>query len=102
MYPHQRSLVEKFRGKPFTIVGVDSDDSREDVLGILPENGITWPSFFDGSTSGPIASAWKVQAWPTIYLIDHKGMIAGLYNPTAEGDAMLEKLVAEAEHAKLP
>jgi len=28
-----------------------------------------------GSTSGPIASSWNVEGWPTLYILDHKGVI---------------------------
>ncbi len=101
MYPHQRSLVEKFQGRPFAIVGVNSDDTQDDVKSILNENGITWPSFFDGgSTRGPIATAWKVNSWPTIFLIDHKGVVAAEYTRDPAGDALIEKLVGEAERKK--
>ena len=29
MYPHERSLVEKLKDKPFVILGVNSDKDRE-------------------------------------------------------------------------
>jgi hypothetical protein len=35
-----------------------------------------WRSFWDGgSTNGPIATRWNVSGWPTIYVIDAKGVI---------------------------
>lgn len=37
---------------------------------------MTWRSFWDGgSKQGPIATAWQVRAWPTIYVIDAEGLI---------------------------
>jgi hypothetical protein len=37
---------------------------------------VTWPSFFDGGgTEGPIATKWGVNGWPTVYVIDQKGVI---------------------------
>ena len=74
--PHERSLVKRLQGKPFAIVGVNSDKEREAVRKVCAEKGITWRSFWDGgSTNGPIARRWNVQAWPTLYLIDGKGVI---------------------------
>jgi thiol-disulfide isomerase/thioredoxin len=74
--PHERSLVKKLEGKPFVIVGVNSDKNREAVRKVCAEKGIAWRSFWDGgSTSGPIAERWNVQGWPTLYLIDGKGVI---------------------------
>ena len=37
---------------------------------------ITWRSFWDGGdTSGPIATQYGVRGWPTIYVLDHEGII---------------------------
>ena len=76
MYPHERSLVKRLEGKPFALIGVNSDDNRFQLKKAMEKEQITWRSFFDGgSTKGPIASKWNVRNWPTIYLIDPKGLI---------------------------
>jgi Thioredoxin-like len=76
MYPHERSLVKKLEGKPFALIGVNSDDNRETLKDRMKEERITWRSFWNGgSTDGPIAREWKVRSWPTIYVIDAKGVI---------------------------
>lgn len=73
--PHQRSLVKQFAGK-LVIVGVNSDKDRDAVRKVCAEQEITWRSFWDGgSTEGPIATRWNVRGWPTLYLIDAKGVI---------------------------
>jgi peroxiredoxin len=75
MYPHERSLVERMKDKPFALIGVNSD-SKERVRAAIEENNITWRSFWDGgSPGGPIATAWGVHGWPTIYVIDDRGVI---------------------------
>ena len=75
MYPHERSLVEKMKGKPFALIGVNSD-SKEKVQAALKRENITWRSFWDGGkTGGPIATQYGVRSWPTIYVIDHEGII---------------------------
>ena len=74
--PHERSLVKRMEGKPFAIVGVNSDKDRAAARKVCAEVGISWRSFWDGgSTSGPIATRWSVQGWPTLYLIDGEGRI---------------------------
>jgi hypothetical protein len=76
MYPHERSLVKKLQDKPFVLVGVNSDKDKEALKKTMEEEKITWRSFWDGGTTrGPIASKFKVQGWPTLYVIDHNGMI---------------------------
>ena len=75
MYPHERSLVQRLANKPFALIGVNSD-KRERVEEALERENITWRSFWNGgSTAGPISKAWGVRAWPTIYVIDDRGVI---------------------------
>ena len=62
---------------------------------------LTWRSWYDGgSTNGPIATAWNVRGWPTLYVVDHKGVIRHKW-AGAPGekvmDAALEKLIEAAE-----
>jgi hypothetical protein len=103
MYPHERSLVKKLADKPFALVGVNSDNDLNELKKVLQEEQITWRSFQNqrGSKDATaIASDWNVQGWPTLYIIDHKGVIRHKYlgSPGDEVlDKAIEKLVAEAE-----
>jgi hypothetical protein len=104
MYPHERSLVKKMEGKPFALVGVNSDDDREKLKPVLKDENITWRSFWNGgSTDGPISTKWNVSGWPTLYVLDHKGIIRHKWaGSPAENvlDEAIEKLVKEAEGEK--
>ena len=96
MYPHERSLVEKYADKPFAIVGINSDRDRDKLKERMAEEGITWPSFFDGGgTGGPIASTWNVRGWPTIYVLDAEGRIRFKDVRGEAMDAALEELMGE-------
>jgi hypothetical protein len=76
MYPHERSLVKRLEGRPFALLGVNSDQDRQGLKSVLQQEKITWRSWWDGgSTQGPIARAYGVQGWPTIYVLDGKGVI---------------------------
>ena len=33
--PHERQLVERFKGRPFVVVGVNSDEDREKALRVV-------------------------------------------------------------------
>ena len=75
MYPHERSLVKRLEGKPFALLGVNSD-MKDRIQAAIKRENITWRLWFDGgSTGGPIASEWNVTGWPTIYVLDAKGVI---------------------------
>jgi len=76
MYPHERSLVARLQNKPFALIGVNSDNDKDELKQAMQEERITWRSFWNGgSTNGPISRAWKVSSWPTIYVLDAKGVI---------------------------
>jgi peroxiredoxin len=99
MLPHERSLVEKLKGRPFSIVAVNSDQTRERLKDVMAKENITWPQFFDGgSTNGPIATTWNVTGWPTLYLIDAKGVIRHKnLRDEAAMEKAIEALIEEAE-----
>ena len=98
MFPHERSLVKRMaeEKKPFALIGVNSDRDLEDAKKKNEKQEITWRSFWCGAqgTQGPIPKKWNVRGWPTLYLIDHKGIIRHKFlgNP---GDATLDKLIEE-------
>jgi hypothetical protein len=107
MYPHERSLVKKLADKPFALVGVNSDENLVELKKVLEEERITWRSFWNGKegTGGPIATEWNVHGWPTLFVIDHKGVIRHKWagSPGEEKlDAAIDRLVAEAEGKPLP
>lgn len=102
MYPHERSLVTQYADRPFALIGVNSDEDREQLKKLKKSSPITWRSFWDGA-NGPIVASWGIQGWPTIYLIDHEGTIcysnqqSNLYGD--ELDAKIALLVEKAEAA---
>ncbi len=42
MVPHERTLVERMKGKPFTLLGVNGDDDRNALKKSLDTHNITW------------------------------------------------------------
>lgn len=100
MFPHERSLVKRLENKPFALVGVNSDREKDFIKQENEKEQITWRSFWCGEqgTSGPIPTAWNVRGWPTLYFIDHKGIIrAKNVREEAKIDELIDKLVEEAE-----
>jgi hypothetical protein len=101
MYPHERSLVKAMENKPFALLGINSDGSKEELKKVIEKENMTWRSWFDGgNTSGPIAKQWEVQGWPTLVVVDHKGIIRHKWVGSpgeATLDQSIEKIVKEAE-----
>jgi hypothetical protein len=100
MFPHERSLVKRLADKPFALLGINSDRSKEDLKKKNEQQQITWRSWWDQTTGGPISTAWNVEGWPTLYLVDAKGVIRHkwLGNPGDQVlDGAIDKLVQEVE-----
>ena len=97
MYPHERSLVQKMEGKPFVLLGVNSDP-KKNILAAMEREKITWPFFWDGgNTNGPIAKKYGVRGWPTIYVLDGNGVIRAK-GPRGEAlDKVVDELLKQME-----
>ena len=101
MYPHERSLVARLKDKPFALLGVNSDTDLKVLKGRMTEENITWRSFWNGpkGTGGPISGKWNVRGWPTIYVLDHKGVIRFKNVRGEDMDKAVDQLLKEMESA---
>jgi peroxiredoxin len=96
---HLRKLIDQYAGRPFAVVGVNTDKDRKEAKAFVEENKFTWPTFWNGSTvSAGIAKDWNVSAIPTVYVIDHAGVIRSKARGP-ELDPLIEELVKKAEAA---
>jgi len=104
MWPHERSLVKQFADKPFTVIGVNVSEANPSALKkVVEKENLTWRSFSDPRTSegwGAIAKKWNLAGTPTIYLIDHKGVIRSKWVGGARErviDKAVDELIQEVE-----
>jgi len=104
MWPHERSLVKQLADKPFAVIGVNVSEANPSALKkVVEKENLTWRSFSDPPTSegrGAIAKKWNLAGTPTIYLIDHKGVIRHKWLGGASEkviDNAVEKLIQEVE-----
>jgi hypothetical protein len=72
---------------------------------VMDREKLTWRSFVDPGPvgQGAITISWNVTSIPTLYVIDHKGVIrhkwvGGLAEKTI--DVAVDRLIEEAELAK--
>jgi thiol-disulfide isomerase/thioredoxin len=81
MVPVERALAERMRGKPFAMIGVNGDAILPDANRAMEREKMTWPSFWNGKEGpkGPLATAWNVHGWPTIFILDPEGIIRFKY-----------------------
>ncbi len=101
LLPFNRAVVKEMQGRPFELLGVNSDTDRIYARKVEQTQKITWRSFWNGgSRFGDISTEWGVEKWPVIYVLDAEGIVqmrsAGGHNKE-EIFKLIEKLVSEAE-----
>ena len=94
LVPSERELAKRLEGKPFAIIGVDCDESKEDLKKGEKDHGITWRSFHDGR-QGPIGDKWRIAALPAIFVLDSKGVIRFKDVREKKMDAAVDALLKE-------
>jgi peroxiredoxin len=82
-------------------VNISGHDAKE-LKEVVDKEKLTWRSFADAGALGQteIATRWNLSGTPTLYVIDHKGMIRHKWvgGPGEKViDAALDKLIKEAE-----
>lgn len=89
--PHLKALVERHADAPFAIVGVNTDEDKGEYRRKAQQYGVTWRSAWQGSTGGPLPTSWGIDSYPTVFVLDAKGVIRSV---NARGKE-LEKTVDE-------
>jgi cytochrome oxidase Cu insertion factor (SCO1/SenC/PrrC family) len=77
------------------LLGIHADDHPEKAKAAVEKYQMSWPSFQD-AREGPISKTYNIKSWPTVYVLDRKGVIRyrGLYH-RSEIAAAVEKLLQE-------
>src|SRR5207237_1088786 len=75
MNPHKQALVKRHAGKPFALLEVNSDSDPGEWKRVMKKEGYTWRCWADGGKEGPIGRRWNVTHWPTVYVLDARGVI---------------------------
>ena len=74
--PHERDLVERLKGQPFALLGVDCEDNKDTARGVMARERMTWPNWFDGAAgTGPIARRYHIRGYPRVFVLDARGVI---------------------------
>jgi thiol-disulfide isomerase/thioredoxin len=104
LVPQERELARRLAGRPFAVVGVNGDTDLTRAVKAATDKGIPWRSFRDRRGPGAVISEeWAVRGWPTLYLIDHAGVIRKRWVGAPPAEVLgqeAERLVAAAERAK--
>lgn len=93
MIPHERELKERLKDKPFVLLSVSADDEKATLEEFLKTTKMPWTHWWDGADS-EVIKKYRVRAFPTLYLIDAKGVIRKKFIG-APSNEVLDKAVDE-------
>jgi peroxiredoxin len=108
VYPYQNNLVRRMKDESFVLLGVNNDETRELAKEVVKNHKISWRSWYDGRgqmvkgvwSSGPICTNYHVDAVPTTFVIDKKGVIRQVHigvTPEAILDHEVDEALAAGE-----
>jgi thiol-disulfide isomerase/thioredoxin len=74
MIPHEREMVERLKDKPFALVSISADEKKETLTDFLAKEKMPWSHWWNGN-SGGVIDDWDIRYYPTIYVLDARGVI---------------------------
>ena len=87
--PNFKAQYELYKDKGFQIIGISGDDKEADWLKALDEEKLPWLNDIDATKL--ICNLYKVQFFPTVYLLDSEARVVAL-NQEVRGEALKTKL----------
>ena len=92
--PHMEELWQKFRSRPFVVIGSHCQGGARERLGsVVAENGLTYSNY----QAAGIADEPIIRAIPFFYIVNHEGRI--VYQSMGFGEARAKELEEEVEKA---
>ncbi|MEK6234433.1 MAG: hypothetical protein N2C14_06955 [Planctomycetales bacterium] len=90
--------MKRLAGRPFVLLGVNSDSDRAEIKRTVQQENISWRSWWDGGgPTGPIQTQWQVTQRPTIHLLDAEGIIRRKNIEAEDVDAAVDALLREID-----
>ena len=74
MIPHERTMVERLKGQPFELISISADAKKQTLVDFLAKEPMPWTHWWDGA-EGTIKEALNIDHYPTIFVLDGKGVI---------------------------
>ena len=95
-------MMELYADQPVALLEVNSDESLDTLIAMKEQEALTHRAWWDGhvegaNTDGPITSAWRVNMWPTTFILDKEGVIRKVSSGAQRGNTIVavDELLAE-------
>ena len=94
--PHEREMAERLKGRQFALLGVDCSDDRDTARKVVERERMDWPSWYDGADrEGAIVGLYHIRQFPTVIVIDARGVIRARDVYRQDLDRVVERLLEE-------
>jgi peroxiredoxin len=100
--PQMKQLVDDFAGQNVAIMGINSDQDKNDAQFVIDKLELNYPTLRNGEdpTKDRINAKYLIHGWPTLVVIDSKGIVRHFhsgYSPTLRHDLgqKIRELLAE-------
>ena len=70
--PHENELSAHFAGRPFVLIGVNGDDTREAAQATAKQHAISWRSFWNGERGGGRPDRRGLECPPLAHDVHHR------------------------------
>jgi thiol-disulfide isomerase/thioredoxin len=94
--PSLAAIQQRHADDPFVVIGVNTDVDRNEYKRRAAEAGVVWRNAWTGGQTGVWPAAWGIQKYPTIYVVDARGVIRHVDLRGEELGRAVAALVAEA------
>jgi thiol-disulfide isomerase/thioredoxin len=73
--PFLQETYERYRDRGLVVLGINSQDLRDDARGFMDRFDLTYPIVFDGRRKA--LKAWGIRGFPETFFVDRTGKIVG-------------------------
>lgn len=98
--PTFKAISEKYFKYGFRVVGVCLDEDEAVLNGFLDKQALTWPQVFDPAHrrfDNTIVKHYGIRDIPTVWLIDHKGIVRDLFVDAEKLEPQVQQLLRNAQ-----
>jgi len=73
--PFLQQTYERYRDRGLVVLGINSQDLRDDARGFVDRFDLTYPVVFDGRRQA--LKAWGIRGFPETFFVDRRGKLVG-------------------------
>ena len=94
--PQMKQLTDDFQDQSVAILGINSDRDLADARYVIDKMSLNYPTLKNGEGSDQISTLYKIHGWPTLVVIDKKGVLRHVHKGFHDGEEReIEKEIKE-------